>query len=229
MGKQRYAAFFDFDGTLIRGDSQVMELRYSIRYGYQSVTNIFRILASIITGILSYLGLLSALDQNLVYIKAYHGISREKAILMGESLFSSLIRKHFILQSLNLLEKQRNDGALIVIISATTSHILEPVRRYLNPDFIICTYLETDSTDKFTGNPLGNICIGEEKVKQVHDLAVKCGIDLTQSYAYSDHHSDLPLLEAVGNPIIVNPTAKLADIAGRRNWPVYRFKETCCV
>jgi phosphoserine phosphatase len=55
-------------------------------------------------------------------------------------------------------------------------------------------------------------------------FAVEHGIDLTESYAYSDSLSDLPMLEAVGNPVVVNPDPALAAIAKEAGWQVMRFE-----
>lgn len=224
MGIRKHAAFFDFDGTLIRGDSQAMELRHMLRYGLMPRVNPFLIIRIIGTGILSYFSLLSRLYQNMVYIKIYRGMSLQEASGIGNSIFNSKIRRKFNQQALNMLENHRKEGALIVIVSATPGHILEQVREYIKPDFIVCTDLETDSMNRFTGRPLGRICIGDEKVRRIQYLAKKYNLDLSASYAYSDHHADLPLLEAVGRPAVVNPTVKLEKIAWERRWPVYQFK-----
>lgn len=73
-----------------------------------------------------------------------------------------------------------------------------------------------------TGRPIGEICIGPEKERVQHKFAERYGIDLSQSYAYSDHHNDYEFLQAVGHPIVVNPTKKLEVIAKKRDWLILR-------
>jgi len=221
---RKHAAFFDFDGTLIRGDSQAMEMRHILRSGCRRHVNPFLIMRTVGTGILSYFDLVSQLYHNRTYITIYRGMSEQDAVKTGNSIFHTQIRKNFNLQALKLLEDHRDEGALIVIVSASPEHILEPVTAYIKPDFLVCTVLEKDLMKRFTGKPLGHICIGEEKAERVQELAIKFNLDLSSSYAYSDHHADLPFLEAVGRPAAVNPTVKLEKIAREREWPVYRFR-----
>jgi phosphoserine phosphatase len=64
---------------------------------------------------------------------------------------------------------------------------------------------------------------GEHKAAAVRELALEQGYDLTESTAYSDSHTDLPFLEAVGKPVAVNPDRELRRIAATRGWPMLRF------
>ena len=54
--------------------------------------------------------------------------------------------------------------------------------------------------------------------------AEKIGLDLDNSYAYGNHQSDLPLLEIVGHPHVVEPTLILKKIAHQRSWPILTFR-----
>ncbi len=218
----RYAAFFDFDGTLIRGDSQEIEMRYMLGTGRRPYPDPFVILKTIITGILSHFNLCSQLYFNSTYNQIYNGMSEHDAADIGKKIFELKIKDLFNSEALAMLEKHRKDGAVIVIVSATPGHILEPVRSFIKPDFVICTVLETDRQKKYTGHSVGGICIEEEKVRRIRDLSEKQNIDLLSSFAYSDHHADIPLLEAVGYPSVVNPTGRLKRYALKRKWPVYR-------
>jgi hypothetical protein len=65
---------------------------------------------------------------------------------------------------------------------------------------------------------------GEGKVEAIRSFAEEHDIDLEESYAYSDSASDLPMLRAVGHPVVVNPDDELARIAGAENWRVMRFE-----
>jgi phosphoserine phosphatase len=59
----------------------------------------------------------------------------------------------------------------------------------------------------------------------MRELAARDGLDLEASTAYSDSDSDLPFLEAAGNPIVVNPDRALRAVAAERGWPVLEFAE----
>ena len=66
---------------------------------------------------------------------------------------------------------------------------------------------------------------GEGKAAAIRELAEQEGLDLPASTAYSDSHTDLPFLEAVGNPVVVNPDRELRRIAVERGWPILEFDE----
>ena len=75
----------------------------------------------------------------------------------------------------------------------------------------------------YTGKPAGLFIYGAGKARAIEELAAAEGIDLAQSYAYSDSESDLPMLRAVGHPVAVNPDARLARIARHEGWQILRF------
>jgi hypothetical protein len=70
---------------------------------------------------------------------------------------------------------------------------------------------------------------GRAKAAAVRELAEREGIDLAASTAYSDSETDLPFLEAVGNPVAVNPDRGLARIARERGWQILEFSERAYV
>ena len=75
----------------------------------------------------------------------------------------------------------------------------------------------------YTGRTTGPFVYGEEKARAIEQLAEREGIDLEQSYAYSDSASDLPMLRIVGHPVAVNPDSDLAKAAREERWEVLRF------
>ena len=77
----------------------------------------------------------------------------------------------------------------------------------------------------YTGRLDGPFAYGEGKAEALRRFAAERGIDLEQSWAYTDAASDLPMLEAVGHPVAVNPDAGLAEIARREGWEVLRFEK----
>ena len=76
----------------------------------------------------------------------------------------------------------------------------------------------------YTGGMVGNLLHGKEKATAINELALERGFDLTQCYAYSDSHNDLPLLLGVGFPSTINPDAILRIRALRDGWPIHDFR-----
>jgi phosphoserine phosphatase len=95
--------------------------------------------------------------------------------------------------------------------------VIEPLRPLF--DEVICARLRTKS-GRYTGELLEAPPTGEARALLMADFAVAHGIDLEQSVAYADSASDLPMLEAAGHPVAVNPETKLAAIARKRGWHV---------
>jgi HAD superfamily hydrolase (TIGR01490 family) len=118
----------------------------------------------------------------------------------------------------------KKEGHLLVLISGSVRYLLEPVVKDLEFDHLLCTDLEVDKNGLMTGKPGGPVCVDQNKKKLTLKLAQRLGLDLAKSYAYGNHHSDLPLLETVGNPHVVEPSAELAKVAKRRSWPVLRYR-----
>jgi HAD superfamily hydrolase (TIGR01490 family) len=75
----------------------------------------------------------------------------------------------------------------------------------------------------YTGRPDGPFTYREGKAQAIREVAEREGIDLAETYAYSDSESDLPMLRAVGHPVVVNPDAELQRVAREEGWEVMRF------
>jgi phosphoserine phosphatase len=78
---------------------------------------------------------------------------------------------------------------------------------------------------RYTGRANGPFTYREGKAQAVRQLAETQGIDLAASFAYSDSESDLPMLRAVGHPVVVNPDAELLRVAREEGWEVMRFEQ----
>jgi len=76
---------------------------------------------------------------------------------------------------------------------------------------------------RYTGRPAGPFTYGKGKAEAIRDIAERDGIELSESYAYSDSASDLPMLEAVGHPVAVNPDDELRSVAREKGWRVIHF------
>lgn len=124
--------------------------------------------------------------------------------------------------AVELIEKHKADGRLVVIVSSAPSEVVEPIAQHLNVDEFIATTSRLDSEGNYTGE-LEFYSYGSFKPQAVNKLAEKFNIDLENSYAYSDSVTDVPLLECVGNPVAVNPDRELARVAKERGWVVTRF------
>jgi HAD superfamily hydrolase (TIGR01490 family) len=125
-------------------------------------------------------------------------------------------------EALELMADHRAAGHRIVIVSASPEEIVLPLADYLGADDAIASRARLDAEGRYTGE-MEFDAFGPAKVRAMTELAERYGIDLDASYAYSDSATDLPMLEAVGHPVVVNPDRELAKVAAERGWEVYVF------
>jgi HAD superfamily hydrolase (TIGR01490 family) len=123
-----------------------------------------------------------------------------------------------------LLDRHRRAGRDTYIVSAAPQEIVEPLAHSLGMTSGIGTRSRLDD-GVYTGDLDGPFCYGDGKVEAITELAKWHGYDLGQCYAYSDSASDLPMLEAVGHPVAVNPDGRLERHARRHGWPIVIFSQ----
>jgi HAD superfamily hydrolase (TIGR01490 family) len=116
-------------------------------------------------------------------------------------------------------------GRPTFIVSAAGDELVQILARILYMDGGIGTTYEVDEDGRLTGEVGGTFMYGEGKVEAIRRFADEHDIDLASSYAYSDSASDLPMLRAVGVPVVVNPDEELARIAREEGWRVMRFEK----
>ncbi|MGI9609346.1 MAG: HAD family hydrolase, partial [Acidimicrobiia bacterium] len=126
-------------------------------------------------------------------------------------------------EALAIIDDHRRAGLKVVVISASPEEIVRPLCRYLGIEEVIATRSEIDDEGRYTGE-IELYAYGPEKAEAMVEMAEAADIDLAESFAYSDSITDLPMLEAVGHPIVVNPDSDLAEEAEERGWEVKHFE-----
>ena len=114
-------------------------------------------------------------------------------------------------------------GRDVVIVSASGEEIVGPIARALGATHAMATRMVVED-GKYTGE-IEFYCYGEGKAEAIRALAAREGYALQHCYAYSDSITDLPMLETVGHPTVVNPDRALRKEAGTRGWPVRSFSK----
>lgn len=130
-------------------------------------------------------------------------------------------------EALDLIAEHKEAGRRVYIVSAAPEEIVVPLARYLGAEGAIATQAAV-SAGRYTGQLL-SYAFGPQKAATIRQIAERDGLDLSESWAYSDSATDLPMLEAVGHPVAVNPDRALRRIAQMRCWPVLRFSELAVV
>jgi HAD superfamily hydrolase (TIGR01490 family) len=221
----RQAAFFDLDKTVIAKASMMAFGRPFYREGLIGRRTIVRgIYAQLV-----YLHL-GASEQKLARIRESvltltRGWEQARVSSIVRETLEAVIEPILFEEALELMDLHRAEGRRIYLVSASPSEIVEPLAEYLGVDQAIASRAAVDDEGRYTGE-MDTYAYGPYKATIMQELAVTDGIDLAGSYAYSDSYTDVPMLEAVGHPVAVNPDRVLAKVARERQWEVRQFVRT---
>ena len=216
------AAFFDLDRTLLRRSS-ALALAGSFRE----------------RGLISRWQMLRAAGWQLLFVArgaSHEAVQRAAAnglrILAGYSpdelrelvaeAMEPVLRPLVYAEPLRLVEQHHERGERVYIVSATLQEIVDAIAEDLGFDGALGTICEV-RYGRYTGRALRALH-AEAKAECLREVAKREGLDLAECTAYSDSHTDVPFLEAVGHPVAVNPDRALRRIAAERSWPVLEFR-----
>ena len=216
------AAFFDLDKTVIARASMMAFGRHFYRRGMISRRSLVRGLWAH----LIYLHL-GASEEKLARIRestlalSRGWEQRQVGDIVAETL-AEVVEPIIYAEALDLIELHRAAGRRVYIISASPAEIVAPLGRFLGVDDVIASQARVDAAGRYTGE-MEVYAYGPYKADLIRALADRDGVDLDASFAYSDSYTDLPMLEVVGHPVVVNPDRVLAKVARERNWMVRQF------
>jgi HAD superfamily hydrolase (TIGR01490 family) len=219
----RAAAFFDLDKTLMAGSSGMQFARVATNQGIVSRRQV----ASWGAEHLRY-RLRGTTDERTVEVlkiarELIKGVPARTISRMEPEVMAEILPRVFP-QMLAEVHAHQDAGRPAFIVSAAGNDIVESLARVLGMEGGIGTRYEVDAEGRFTGRLDGPFVYGPGKVEAMEAFAAEHNIDLSQSFAYSDSLSDLPMLRAVGNPVAVNPDPPLAQIAKQENWQTLHFE-----
>jgi HAD superfamily hydrolase (TIGR01490 family) len=210
----KQAAFFDLDKTVIAKASMVAFGRPLYHGGLINRRTVLRALY----GQLVYLHL-GASEQKLDRIRESvlrltRGWEQARVATIVDEALEQIVDPIIYAEAADLIDLHRAAGRSVVLVSASPAEIVVPLGRYLGADATIASRASVDEGGRYTGT-MEFYAYGEFKAEAMRALAEREGIDLSESYAYSDSYTDLPMLEAVGHPVAVNPDRVLARYAAR--------------
>jgi HAD superfamily hydrolase (TIGR01490 family) len=217
----RTAAFFDLDKTVIAKSST---LAFSKPFFDQGLLNRRAVLKS---SYAQFLFLLSGADHDQMDRMRTHltnmctgwDVEQIKSVV-GETLHD-IVDPLVFAEAAELIADHKLCGRDVVVVSASGEEIVAPIARAIGATHAMATRMVV-SDGKYTGE-VAFYCFGEGKVQAIRELAAREGYPLEHCYAYSDSITDLPMLEAVGHPTVVNPDRALRKEAAAQGWPALTF------
>ena len=217
------AAFFDLDKTIIAGSSTLAFGRPLYSAGFLRRGTLLRLgiaqLSYMIFGA-DHDSLEKARDQMLDLVAGWH--KAEIDAIVAQTL-GEVIEPLVFAEALFLIDEHKRAGREIYVVSASPEEFVKPIAKMVGIDRVIATKIRTDRLGRYVPE-LERYVMGQGKVDAMRDVANQDGIDLEGSFAYTDSFTDMPMLEAVGNPIAVNPEKELKEAAEANDWPIIEFQ-----
>jgi len=217
----RGAAFFDLDKTLMEGSSAIHFGRAAYRAGMMSRR---QLVADVWANIRFRLE--GATDEGTAELRqrildGLAGVKVRDLARLGPEVLAGVLPRIYS-TVLEAAYAHQDAGRPAYIVTAASHELAELLAHVLVLDGGIGTRSGVRD-GVYTGEPEGPFVYGEGKARAIREVAEREGIDLSESWAYSDSVSDLPMLRAVGHPVVVNPDANLARIAREDGWEIMRF------
>lgn len=216
------AAFFDLDRTLMEGSSAFQFGRAAYRHGLMSR----RQLISDGWANLRF-RLRGSTDEDTVALRdrisaSLAGVRVRELERLGADVLAGILPR-LEPRALQIAYAHQDAGRPVFIVTAASHELAEMLAHVLAFDGAIGSRFSSVSDGVYTGHPEGLFIYRTGKATAIGELAQARGIDLGASYAYSDSESDLPMLELVGHPVVVNPDHALLGLARERGWAIERF------
>jgi HAD superfamily hydrolase (TIGR01490 family) len=214
------AALFDLDRTLVRKETASLYVRYVRAQGGAT----WRDSARVLWWVTQYtLGVIDAPDVASRALQGLAGTYETVFAARCDDWFRRAVERHVCDAGRRAVHAHRSRGDVVAIVTGTTPYLARPLARRLDIAHVVASDLEVAADGRFTGRFVEPLCYGAGKLARARDLARRLGFALEDATFYSDSFTDLPLLEAVGTPVVVNPDPRLARLARKRRWRVERW------
>jgi HAD superfamily hydrolase (TIGR01490 family) len=217
------AVFYDLEGTLVSTN-----LVHTLGYYARNQPGLFRSFKKSAATILS-LPLFAVTDQysrkvfNDLFFTRYKGESEDRLRFFADDLFEQVLKPAVFPGTFELIAKARSLGMRQVVVTGALDLSVKPLMDYLGIEDYAANKLEFVNGIA-TGRLLPPVLAAATKASWIRIFAEREGISLSDSFAYSDSMSDLPMLSIVGHPAAVNPDMRLRQTALHHDWPILNLK-----
>lgn len=219
----RQAAFFDLDKTVVAKSS-------TLAFGRELYREKMIAPSIVLKGAYAQLAysLLGANEDRMeksrvALLQLTKGWEAERVQRLVRETLQEVIDPMIYQEALDLFTEHRRAGRDLYLVSSSGVEVVKPLAEYLGVPYVLATRAGIDEAGCYDGT-LEFYCYAEHKATALHEEAAARDIDLSGSYAYSDSVTDLPMLEAVGHPVAVNPDKELRAVAAERGWEVVDFE-----
>lgn len=213
--------FFDLDETLINKDATSLWIRWRSRRDFWALVEaglaFFSLYRAYKTGRVTHKRL------SRYYRTRTRGMTKSDYEQQVQQFFQERGQLHIYPQAASLLFAYRQQGSRIVMITGTDEVVARRYAEMFDIDDVICNRLvEEDGVITGLARPM---CYGSGKVQLARGYLRKHQLSFDQAVFYSDSNADLPMLEEVAQPVVLNPNQALTEIAHQRQWPMLDWRD----
>jgi fatty acyl-CoA reductase len=222
QGRGDVLAVFDVDGTLVQ--TNVIEYFLWMRLRDQPLDAWPRFLAAMASRAPRWLYLerRSRAEFQRAFYREYDGLDLERMRQLGREALEAITLRRVFPEGLRRIRAHKRAGHRVLLLTGALDVVVEPLAELLEVDLDCARLLVRDG--RLTGDLESPPAAGEARATLLQAYADRHGLDLGASFAYADAISDLPMLETVGLPVVVNPDARLSQVADQRGWRVERWE-----
>ncbi len=217
------ASFYDLEGTLV-GTNLVHTLAFYARRQQGLFSTIKKSAATIAK--LPMFGITDLYSRNVFneyFFQSYKGESQDRLRYFSQELFEDVLKPAIFDGTPDLIAKSKKIGHVQVIVTGALDFSVAPLADYLGIDFFAANRLEFVNGEA-TGRLLPPVMASATKATWIREFAEENEINLSDSFAYSDSISDLPMLSIVGHPVAVSPDFRLKQTALHHDWAILDLK-----
>jgi fatty acyl-CoA reductase len=220
-GRGDVLAVFDVDGTLLQ--TNVVEYFFWMRLQDQPVEEWPRFLAQMAAKAPRWLYLerRSRAEFTRAFYREYDGLDVERMRRLGQEALNTVTLRRVFPEGVRRIRAHKQAGHRVLLLTGALDVVVEPLAEMLGVDVDCARLLERDG--RLTGDLLHPPPAGEARATALEEYAAPLGVNLADSFAYADAISDLPMLERAGTPVVINPDARLSQVANQRGWRVERW------
>ena len=217
------AAFFDLDKTIIAKSSVLAFGKELYREGLLSRRSIVRSAYAQVIFMLVGADEAKMEKVRVAMMQMIQGWNRDHVAAIVRETLDEIVTPIIFAEALDLIDDHHAAGRHVVIVSSAPEEVVRPLGEFLGVDDVVATRAAVDATGNYTGE-LERYVYGPHKATEIRAYALRHGIDLAESFAYSDSITDEPMLRATGHPVAVNPDRDLARLARAEGWEIMRFE-----
>jgi len=217
------AAFYDLEGTLVSTN-----LVHTLAFYAKRQQGLWQTAKASVSTLakLPFFGITDLYSRNVfneVFFRSYEGFSQDRLRFFSDELFEEVLKPAVFDGTPELIAQGKKIGQRQIVLTGALDFTIKRLMAFLEIDDFVANRLEFVN-GYATGRVLPPVMASATKAKWIREYAERENINLSESYAYSDSISDLPMLSIVGHPVAVNPDFRLKQTALQHDWAILNLK-----